>query len=78
MSDEPKTPRGEHAWVGYYNSNGDLLFIITSKNNNRDLYYLYENRSGEFVKLGKDKDPLKLCDKFKVYDKIHDGRQASD
>ena len=65
-------PRGEHAWVGYYNKNEELLFIVTSKNNNRDTYYLYEVRDGSFVKLGKDKDPLKLCNKFKVYEKIHE------
>ena len=70
MNEEPKIPRGEHAWVGYYNSSGELMFIITSKNNNRETYYLYENNSGSFVKLGKDKDPLKLCGKFNVYERI--------
>ena len=70
MIEEPRTPKGEHAWVGYYNQSGELLFIITSKNNNRETYYLYENNGGSFVKLGKDKDPLKLCEKFKVYERI--------
>lgn len=63
-------PKGEHAWVSYYNDSGSLLFIITSKNNSRELYYLYENQDGNLVKLGKDKDPLVLCDKFNVYERI--------
>ena len=72
VNEEPNIPKGEHAWVGYYNSVGSLLFIITSKNNNRDLYYIKKNKNGSFVKLGKGNDPLSLCNKFDVYNRIHE------
>lgn len=68
--EEPPIPKGEHAWVGYYNKENSLLFLVTSKNNSRDFYYLYENKDGSLVKLGKDKDPLLLCNKYNVYDRI--------
>lgn len=38
---EPKYPKGERVWVGYYNGNHELRFILTSKDS-RDLYFLYE------------------------------------
>lgn len=71
-SAEPKTPKGEHAWVGYYNKTGSLLFIITSKNSSRDLYYLYRNAGGTFEKIGKGKDPIELCEKHRVYEKMNE------
>jgi len=64
-----KYPKGETVWVSYYNSNKELLFIITSKPI-RDFYFLYEVVDGEFKKLGKAKNPTELEEKFKVRDKM--------
>lgn len=65
-----KYPKGETVWVSYYNSNKELLFIMTSKPI-RDFYFLYEVVDGEFKKLGKAKNPTELEEKFKVRDKIY-------
>lgn len=72
MCDEPNVPKGEHGWVGYYDKKGTLLFLITSKTNNRDTYFLYENQDGKFIKLGKGDDPSKLCEKHNVYGRMKD------
>ena len=64
-----KYPKGETVWVSYYNSNKELLFIMTSKPI-RDFYFLYEVVDGEFKKLGKAKNPAELEEKFKVRDKM--------
>jgi hypothetical protein len=64
-----KYPKGETVWVSYYNSNKELLFIMTSKPI-RDFYFLYEVVDGEFKKLGKAKNPTELEEKFKVRDKM--------
>lgn len=64
-----KYPKGEIIWVSYYNSNKELLFIMTSKPI-RDFYFLYEVVDGEFKKLGKAKNPTELEEKFKVRDKM--------
>lgn len=64
-----KYPKGEIVWVSYYNSNKELLFIMTSKPI-RDFYFLYEVVDGEFKKLGKAKNPTELEEKFKVRDKM--------
>ena len=64
-----KYPKGETVWVSYYNSNKELLFIMTSKPI-RDFYFLYEVVEGEFKKLGKAKNPTELEEKFKVRDKM--------
>lgn len=66
---EPKYPKGERVWVGYYNSNHELRFILTSKDN-RDFYYLYELVNSNFCKLGKARSPTELEEKFHVYQKM--------
>lgn len=66
---ELKYPKGEHVWVGYYSRDGDLLFILTSKEA-RDWYYLYELKDGAFHKLGKAREPPELEQKFGVYDAV--------
>lgn len=48
---EPKYPKGERVWVGYYDSHHELRFILTSKDS-RDFYSLYELVDGNFRKLG--------------------------
>ena len=64
-----KYPKGEHVWVGYYNSDHELRFIITSKEN-REYYFLYELVDGQFKKLGRAKEPPELVERYKVYENI--------
>ena len=65
----PETPKGEIAWVGYYNVDHELRFIITSKPA-RDFYFLYEVVDDKFVKLAKDKSPKKLEEKYITMEKL--------
>lgn len=67
---EPKYPKGERVWVGYYNQSNELMFIMTSKEASRDYYFLYELVDGEFRKLGRAKSPKELEDKFDVDEKL--------
>lgn len=63
-------PKGEIPWVGYYNSNGDCVCILTSKPS-RDFYYLYEVQpDGSIKKLGKAKEPPELEEKYKVRERM--------
>ena len=62
---DPKYPKGERIWVGYYNAEHELCFILTSKES-REFYFLYELVDGEFKKLGKARTPKELEDKFEV------------
>lgn len=62
-------PRGEHAFTGYYNRKGILLFVITAKEA-RDYYYLYEVKDDVYTKLGRSRNPLELVEKFKVLERI--------
>lgn len=64
-----KMPRGEVAWAGYYDKDERLRFIITSKET-RDWYYLYAEKDGALVKLGKAKEPPELLEKYDVLAKI--------
>ncbi len=64
-------PRGEHAFTGYYNRNGILLFVITAKEA-RDYYYLYEVKDDVYTKLGRSRNPLELVEKFKVLERIRE------
>ena len=71
MSSELKYPKGERIWVGYYNAKQKLLFILTSKKDNREWYFLYEVSGNEFKKLGKSKNPKELEEKFHVSERMH-------
>ena len=64
-------PRGEHAFTGYYNRKGILLFGITAKEA-RDYYYLYEVKDDVYTKLGRSRNPLELVEKFKVPERIRE------
>jgi len=57
-------PKNERVWVGYYSREQDLRFILTSKRDSREWYFLYELQDTEFVKLGKSKNPNELENKF--------------
>lgn len=66
---EPTNPKGEIVWIGHYDTNHELRFITTSKPT-RECYFLYELVDGKFVKLGKDKNPKKLEEKFITPEKL--------
>lgn len=65
-----KYPKRERVWVGYYNAQHELLFIMTSKETSRDYYFLYELVDGTFRKLGKARSPKELAAKFDVEKKM--------
>ena len=65
-----KYPKGERGWVSYYNPTGDLLFIMTSKENDRSWYFLYKIEDGKMKKLGKARTPPELEQQFKVLEAI--------
>ena len=62
-------PKGERVWVGYYTKDHNLLFIMTSKES-RDFYYLYELVDGSFKKLGREKSPQELEERFEVDNRL--------
>lgn len=68
-----KYPKGEVIWVGYYDIQKDLRFVMTSKENNRDFYFLYELVNGQFKKLGRARSPKELENKFGVSKKLSEG-----
>lgn len=67
---EYKYPRGEDIWTWYYTISGDLMFIITAKPQ-RDYYYLYELKDGQFCKLGRSKSPTELENKFDIRTRLN-------
>ena len=67
---ELKYPKGERVWVGIYNKDHELMFIITSKESSRDYYFLYELVDGSFKKLGRARSPKELEAKFDVNKKL--------
>lgn len=69
-----KYPKGERIWVGYYDPQKNLRYIMTSKENNRDHYFLYELVNSQFVKLGKARSPKELEDKFKLSESCRRGQ----
>lgn len=58
-----KIPKTETKWESIYGSDGDLLYVVTSKQD-RSVYYLYKNEDVDFKKLGKASDPLSLKKKY--------------
>lgn len=64
-------PKGEHAFTGYYNRDGILLFVITAKAA-RDYYYLYEVKDEVYKKLGRSKNPLELVEKYHVMERMRE------
>ena len=67
---EPKYPKGERVWVGYYNTDHELIFILTSKESSREYYYLNKLVDGVFKKLGRSRSPRELEIKFDVDKKM--------
>ena len=60
-----KYPKDEIVWTGYYDREGNLRYVITSKET-RDSYFLYEAKGDALVKLGKAKEPTELVKKYGV------------
>lgn len=60
-----KCPKGEIVWTGYYDRDGNLRYVITSKEA-RDCYFLYEAKGDALAKLGKAKEPTELVKKYGV------------
>lgn len=60
-----KYPKGEIVWTGYYDRDGNLRYVITSKEA-RDCYFLYEAKGDSLDKLGKAKEPTELVKKYGV------------
>ncbi len=59
-------PKGERGWVRYYNVAGNESFLLTSKESNRDFYYLYKIADGVLKKVGRAKSPLELVEKHGI------------
>lgn len=64
-----KYPKGECGCVRYVNISGQLMFVLTTKNNT-DSYFLYEVTENGLVKLGKGKNPYELEEKFDIRNKL--------
>lgn len=59
-----KYPKNEKVWVRFYKED-QLQWIITSKGNSRDMYFLYEIQDRKCIKKAKNRDPRVLEDKMK-------------
>ena len=62
MSTPAKT---ERRWTAYRNADGKLCYLMTS-DANRGWYYLYDVSGAEPVRLGKERSPVLLEEKYKV------------
>ena len=65
-----KLPKGETLWVSYFNKAGERVFALTSRENSRDWYYLYDCAGSALKKLGRAKSPTELEEKFQVEEKM--------
>ena len=71
--DELKYPSGEVVWVRYFDSGGNLRFLMTTKTGRRDTYFLYESAGDGFKKLGRASTPTDLEEKLDVDSKLQKG-----
>lgn len=53
----------EKVWVHIFTVSGSEYFI-TSKINNREIYFIYQKTSDGMIKLGKSSSPRELEDKY--------------
>lgn len=65
-------PKSEIGKVGYFSSDGALLFVMAAKIGNGK-FLLYKNEDTGLVKLGEAGDPKKLEAEFKVYEIMNGG-----
>lgn len=61
-----KIPKNECAWLDIRDCNG-MRYLITSKIDDRSIYFLYLEQENGFTKLGKSRDPRELERKFVTY-----------
>ena len=66
-------PKNELAWVRYFDRSGKQRFLLTSSRS-RELFYLYDISSGSLEKLGKDKSPTRLEERFHVNETLEEGK----
>lgn len=60
-----KIPKGERLWVTYEDDDKTPRYVVTTKGFLRDYYYLYSvDADGSVKKLGKDKSPIELENKY--------------
>ena len=59
----PNIPSSETLCVTYKAADGNIYYM-TSKDNNRDYFYLYKLTNGEAIKLGKSRNPSELENKY--------------
>ncbi len=64
-----KLPAAERAWTDYFDQKGRKRFVLTSTQT-RDWYFLYEIKDGGFVRLGKERTPSKLEERFQVEERM--------
>ena len=56
-------PKSETIWLTHKTRSGDKYYI-TAKTNNRDFYFIYKSVDGTAVKLGKNRNPTVLEEKY--------------
>lgn len=56
-------PKNEKVWVTTKTDNGDVYYT-TAKQNDRSWYFLYKVIDGKAVRLGKNRNPKELEEKF--------------
>lgn len=71
-----KIPKAEIQWTQYQKEDGTPTHIMTS-NEPRTLYYLYEIKNNDYVKLGKAKSPIELEEKFLNHSKTKSKKGAT-
>lgn len=55
---------GEKAVVTECNSNGEVQYVITTKQNDTSWYYLYKFENDKLIKMGRAKTPPELEEQF--------------
>ena len=53
-------PKNERIWVTIQDKNKKNCHVITSKEDNRSMYYLYDCEDGNIEKLGHGRSPIEL------------------
>ena len=63
MAEVKGIPKTERIWVRYTTAKGEV-YLTTSKESDRSMYYLYKMDGDKAVKLGKNKSSLELERQF--------------
>lgn len=71
-------PADEVGKVGYYDRNGNCLFVITCKRNSTEYYYLYEaQKDASLKRIDKSKDPHSLVLRHHVEEAMNGKKPSS-